>query len=115
MYGAAWGTAGKRAAGVDSENRILAGLDPAIAAGRRRHEPPPTRRLHHRHRWLKSRHIVATALVRTLVGAGLKVVPVKARFGGGGGYPPGLRNEDALALMEAYDLNVYRLVNPYSP
>jgi dethiobiotin synthetase len=58
--------------------------------------------------------VVATALVRTLVGAGLKVAVMKPVAAGAAATPEGPRNEDAVALMEAANAsNVYSLVNPY--
>jgi dethiobiotin synthetase len=58
--------------------------------------------------------VVATALIRSLVAAGLKVAVMKPIAAGAVATPEGLRNEDALALMGAANTsNVYSLVNPY--
>jgi dethiobiotin synthetase len=58
--------------------------------------------------------VVAAALVRTLVQAGLKVAVMKPVAAGSEVTPEGPRNADAVALMEAANVpNVYELVNPY--
>lgn len=58
--------------------------------------------------------VVAAALVRALVEAGLKVAPMKPVAAGAAVTPEGPRNADALALMAAANTrNVYRAVNPY--
>lgn len=58
--------------------------------------------------------VVATALVRSLVAAGLKIAVMKPVAAGAEETPEGPRNADALALIEAANAaNVYPLVNPY--
>lgn len=58
--------------------------------------------------------VVAVAVVRALVQAGLRVAVMKPVAAGAELTPKGLRNEDALALMETANVpNAYELVNPY--
>lgn len=58
--------------------------------------------------------VVAVAVVRALVKAGLKVAVMKPVAAGAEVTPEGLRNEDALALMAAANVPYpYELVNPY--
>jgi dethiobiotin synthetase len=57
--------------------------------------------------------VVATALVRTLVRAGLRVGVMKPIAAGADRTPDGLRNADALALMAASNVRAsYQNVNP---
>lgn len=57
---------------------------------------------------------VATALVRSLVAAGLGVAVMKPVAAGAEATPRGLRNSDALALMAAANVPAdYEIVNPY--
>jgi dethiobiotin synthetase len=57
---------------------------------------------------------VAVSLVKALVKHGLQVAVMKPIASGSEHTPDGLRNEDALALMEASNVNVpYVIVNPY--
>lgn len=57
---------------------------------------------------------VAIALVRALVREGLRVGVMKPVAAGAEATPAGLRNDDALALIEAANISVaYEIVNPY--
>ena len=58
--------------------------------------------------------VVATALVRGLVARGLRIAVMKPVASGSQRTPEGLRNEDALALMQASNVAApYDRVNPY--
>ena len=58
--------------------------------------------------------VVATALVRGLVAQGLRVAVMKPVASGSQRTPEGLRNEDALALIQASNVATpYDRVNPY--
>ena len=58
--------------------------------------------------------VVATALVRGLVAQGLRVAVMKPVASGSHHTPEGLRNEDALALIQASNAAApYHRVNPY--
>ena len=58
--------------------------------------------------------VVATALVRGLVAQGLRVAVMKPVASGSQRTPAGLRNEDALALIQASNVAApYDRVNPY--
>src|SRR5579863_2130820 len=58
--------------------------------------------------------VVATALVRGLVAQGLRVAVMKPVASGSQHTPEGLRNEDALALIQASNVAApYDCVNPY--
>jgi dethiobiotin synthetase len=58
--------------------------------------------------------VVATALVRGLVARGLRVAVMKPVASGSQRTPEGLRNEDALALMQTSNVAApYDRVNPY--
>lgn len=58
--------------------------------------------------------VVAAGLVRGLVAQGLRVAVMKPIASGSARTPEGLRNEDALALMAASNIDVpYARVNPY--
>ena len=58
--------------------------------------------------------VVATALVRGLVAHGLRVAVMKPVASGSQHTPEGLRNEDALALIQASNVAApYDCVNPY--
>jgi dethiobiotin synthetase len=58
--------------------------------------------------------VVATAVVRALVGLGLRVAGMKPVASGAQRTPDGLRNADALALQSAANtLAPYETVNPY--
>jgi dethiobiotin synthetase len=58
--------------------------------------------------------LVSTGLIRTFVGRGLRVAGMKPIAAGADATPAGLRNEDALALRAAGNVDVeYALTNPY--
>jgi dethiobiotin synthetase len=58
--------------------------------------------------------VIATALVRGLVAQGLRVAVMKPVASGSQRTPEGLRNEDALALIQASNVAApYARVNPY--
>jgi dethiobiotin synthetase len=58
--------------------------------------------------------VIATALVRGFVAQGLRVAVMKPIASGSDHTPEGLRNEDALALMQASNVAApYDRVNPY--
>jgi dethiobiotin synthetase len=57
---------------------------------------------------------VSVSLVKALVKHGLRVAVMKPIASGSGHTPDGLRNEDAMALMEASNVHLpYATVNPY--
>ena len=58
--------------------------------------------------------VVSTALIRSLVKTGLRVAGMKPIAAGAETTPGGLRNDDALALMSAANVQApYETVNPY--
>ncbi|HEY8507215.1 MAG TPA: dethiobiotin synthase [Steroidobacteraceae bacterium] len=58
--------------------------------------------------------LVATALIRALVEAGVRVAAMKPVAAGASETPDGLRNDDAVALASAANVSApYEIVNPY--